>query len=125
MSKLQTSRLKWLALAAGGIGFLVTIVLPGGPIQHRWRQPSRAELGALRNEGDAVVRSLDEYFASHHRYPPELPASLDLSRGAKYGGWRYKCIAGCASFELFVGQYREFSFEIHWQPDKQNWYTDT
>ena len=107
------------------LGALISLGWPGGPIEHLWRQPSNHELDALQSEGDAIVRSLDEYFANHHRYPFALPESLDTSRSLKYGGWRYECVAACTSFKLFVGHYRDYSFEIHWQQDKRSWYTDT
>ena len=95
------------------------------PIAHVWRKPSRHELDALRAEGDGILQSLAEYRAHHHRYPSDLSSFRDSSLGSKYGGWQYTCVAECSGFKLFVGHYADYSFEIHWQPDKKTWYIDT
>ncbi len=105
---------------------VVALELTGsGPITHLWRKPSRAELDALLVEGDALVRALEHYHANHLRYPSDLPTSLDTSRGTKYGGWHYTCADDCTRFELFVGHYRDYSFEIHWRTDGKTWHVDT
>lgn len=125
MLKRKATPLEWAFVATALIFTLVMFVLPDGPLQHILRKPPRRELEALRAEGDVIVRSLDGYYANHHSYPPQLPEALDLSRGARYGGWRYKCVAECTGFELVVGHYHDYSFVIIWQPDTKSWYTDS
>jgi hypothetical protein len=107
------------------IPFVVIELLGRGPITHIWRKPSRAELNALLAEGDSIVLALDAYYAKHRKYFSDLPDSPDTSRAAKYGGWRYACTSDCASFELYVGHYRDYSFEIHRRFGSKTWYVDT
>jgi hypothetical protein len=123
VSPIKTNTRSWIFLAAAA--FILAVELLGlGPITHLWRRPSRAEFDALIAEGDSIVRALDTYEATHRQYPSNLPRSLDTSRGAKYGGWRYGCANACAHFELSVGDYSENSFRIDWQFDRRTWYID-
>jgi hypothetical protein len=122
------SKRSWVVQALLAVAIAVALVLlgllPCGPTRLLWRRPSSAELDALLAEGDSIVHALDAYRAAHSRYPPQLPGSPETSRGAKYGGWRYACVSDCSSFELSVGHYCNYSFEIHRRFDSRTWYVD-
>ena len=117
--------LRFLPTACVIIVVLALDIAVSGPITHIWRKPSRAELDILCGEGELIVRALDAHRVAHGRYPSSLPSSLNTSRAARYGGWRYACSANCTTFGLSAGNYRNYAFEIRWRFASKSWYIDT
>jgi hypothetical protein len=104
----------------------VAIVVGGVLFYHPLpRAPRSAELDTLVKEGESLVSALEQHRTEHGGYPLDLPAVVAVSSAARYGGWKYSCITDCSRFELHVGRYGDFAFEIWWRPETKSWYVDT
>jgi len=86
--------------------------------------PSHSVINELRVEGDEIIEKIEEYYKSNKNYPDSLSVIGINSDKDHYSGWEYTLASDGQTFELSIGDYREYLFVMSWDSNYSEWYLD-